>query len=319
MSVLDRRLLIVTGKGGVGRTTTTALLGLAAARAGRRTCLVELHGSTDLARAVGRERATYAPQPVVPGLDVMSLTTGECMADFGRRKLHIGPLSKWIFEARLMTGFVESVPGLQDLVQLGKVENLLMEPLSPAERYDLLVVDAPATGHGLTLLASARSMREMTRMGPFHDLAALIDDLISSPTNTGLVITTLPERLPIHETLELAAALTADGTPPVTVLVNRVRRSPLPDGQDPGEVRDRILAAAETAGPYRPGLVALASVAADADAALDTQDAQLAELPERLNQAAHQVVPVAHIPRLDRSPDLAALEALAATLLDGDP
>lgn len=220
--LLDHEIVVVHGKGGVGRTTVTAALGRAAARAGRRTCVVELSGQASLARACGFDQPAYAPREVEPGLWVRSLSPGACMSDFGQRKLRIGALARLFFESRLLRGFTEAVPGLHDVVQLGKVENMLREPLEGELVYDLVLLDAPATGHGLSLLASARAMARMTRVGPFYDLATIIEDFLGDPAVTANLLVTLPELLPVHEALELHGRLDALGTPVDVVVANRV-------------------------------------------------------------------------------------------------
>lgn len=223
MTLLDRKLLVVTGKGGVGRTTLTAALGLAAGRLGKRTTIVELHGEDALARRVGFDHAQYAPREIAPGVDVRSLSPLASVSDFGQRKLGLGGLASWFFESRLMSGFLEAVPGLHDLVQLGKIEDMLNHPIGDDPVYDLAVLDAPATGHGLTLMSAATTMRAMTSVGPFADLAAIIEAFLEDPSKTGFVLGTLPEQLPVLEGLDLARALTAEHTPPLAVLVNRTR------------------------------------------------------------------------------------------------
>ncbi len=267
MSLLrGRRLLVVTGKGGVGRTTVTAALGLAAAQAGLRTVVVELSGQDRLASVFGRS-PRYAPQPVAPGLDLRSLTAPACVADFAERKLRVPSLLRWVFENRLMTGFVDAVPGLHDLVQLGKIENMLFEPLEGEPQWDLCVLDGPATGHGLTLLSGARALQEATAAGPFHDLAEIIAGLLSRPADTSVVLVTLPELLPVHESVELAAALAADAMPVSAVVCNRV-----PPTWPAQPALDAVLAAL----PNTPGGDLLRSLAehaaaqaARADVALD--------------------------------------------------
>lgn len=245
MSMWDRRLLVVMGKGGVGKTTCTAAMGLAAAASGKRVCLLEIDGAHRLATLFGRPRQ-YAPQTVSPGVDLMSMTARECTDDFGTRKLRLGGLSRVLFNNRILSAFLDAVPGLNDLLQLGKVENMLLEPLDDEPHYDLIVLDAPATGHGLTLLSSARSMTEMTRSGPFYDLARKIDLLVGDTDKTATVVVTLPEELPINEATDLIDALSASGPPIDAVLVNRT----LPDAlEQDGVPWNRVRASLDDAGP----------------------------------------------------------------------
>jgi anion-transporting ArsA/GET3 family ATPase len=206
VSLFDRRLLVITGKGGVGRSTVSAALALAAGRTGRRVCVVELSGLAAVPPLFGLAGRSYEPR-TVGRIDLRGLTAPEAVADFGRRKMALGGLFGLIFGSRATRSFLDAVPGFQDLVQLGKIENMISEPGDGEPRYDLVILDGPATGHGLTLLASARAMSEMTGVGPFHELASIIGRFLSDPVRTGVLPVTLPEELPVHETLDLVAGL----------------------------------------------------------------------------------------------------------------
>ncbi len=240
MSLFAHRLLVVTGKGGVGRTTTAAALGAAATAAGKRAIVVEMDGLRGLSVTMGMDDRSYAPRPTELGPSVMSLTPTDAIEDFGRRKLRLNALVGLVFRSRLMGTFIDAVPGLNDLVQLGKIEDMLNSPLPGETPWDLVILDAPATGHGLTLLAAARSMAEITRVGPFYELASIIERLLSDRTNTGIVITTLAEELPVAETLQLLDALEVDGSQVAAVVVNQVREPRLPDTPAWPAVRQRF-------------------------------------------------------------------------------
>lgn len=282
MRLLDRRLLVVTGKGGVGRSTVATALGLAAARAGRSTAVVELHGLGSVPALWGLSGRSYTPRGLEPGLDTFSLTALDCLDDFGSRRLKVEALVRLVFHNRIMSSFLDAVPGLHDLLQLGKIENLLMEPGPDDPRYDLVVLDAPATGHGLTLLAAARSMGEMTQVGPFFDIARLIELLLADRDRTALVLVTLPEELPVNESLELLERLEAERDLVGGVVVNQVLSERLPVDPPYAEVRPRI--------ERLPGLVALADHHVARQAAEDAALARLdAELPDAM--------PVSRLPR----------------------
>jgi len=222
-------MLIITGKGGVGRTTVSAAIGLAAAASGKRVAVVELSGMANLPPLFGLRGRSFAPRTVTENLDILSMTAQECLDDFGRRKLRLTALVTRIMRSRVVSAFLDAVPGLHDLLQMGKLENMLSEPLPGDPVYDLIVLDAPATGHGLTLLAAARSMREMTRVGPFAELARVIEVFLADRSQAGVVLVTLPEALPVSESLEMRAALAEDGTDLDAVVVNMVEAPPLPE------------------------------------------------------------------------------------------
>lgn len=301
---LDRRLIVVQGKGGVGRTTVTAALGLAAARAGKRVCIVELSGEAALAHRCGFSHANYEARAVAPNCDLMSLNPTACMVDFGQRKLHIAVMSRLLFESRPMTAFVEAVPGLHDLLQLGKIEDRLNVPLSGETPYDLIVLDGPATGHGLTLLGAARAMRQMTRVGPFADLAHTIERLLGDRQQTATLLVTLPEALPVAEALDLLRALHQQDDVPDAVVVNQVEPRQAPAPPDLPALRDAL----------PPAWQALLDDTLSADA---RQIDALARLTEGVPGAAGCALPLVRLPRL--TPDArgpAALEPLVRALLD---
>jgi anion-transporting ArsA/GET3 family ATPase len=305
----DRRLWVVEGKGGVGRTTVAAALGLAAARQGRRTLVVELHGEAALAHRLGFASARYEARTVAPGLDLMSLSASACLADFGQRKLHIGGLSPMVFGSRPMTAFVEAVPGLPDVVQLGKIEDRLLHPLAKEAPYDLVVLDGPATGHGLTLLSSARHMRELTRAGPFHDLAKLIETLLQDPAQTATIAVTLPEQLPVQETLELLHALDRTHDLPDLVVVNQRVDGPLPGGVTLPQLLGGLNGPHDA--PWRALAVEAHAIARRRETALRTLQEGLSTWPEAVRPA------VVALPQLDdpAAAGPAALEPLVAALL----
>jgi anion-transporting ArsA/GET3 family ATPase len=227
------------------------------------------------------------------------------MQDFGERKLGLGSLVRVVLGTRITSSFLEAVPGFQDLCQLGKVENMIMEPLAGDPRYDTVILDAPATGHGLTLLAAARAMREMTGVGPFHDLAGIIEVFLADPTKTAIVPVTLPEELPVHETLELAEGLGVDRRTLGAVLVNQVVRAPLPDaGWD--EVRAAL--------GRQPAGAPWLGMAERVRETMASQEEVLEHLRSSLGAIVGPELPIIELPRLDPRVPTALVSPLAALL-----
>jgi anion-transporting ArsA/GET3 family ATPase len=205
--LLDRRVLLVTGKGGVGKTTVAASLALEAASRGKRVLLVETAGSTQVPGLFGRDRASYDAQRLTDDLYTLSVTPEKAIEDYIVQQIKVRALFKMVFRNRIMGPFMDGVPGLHDLVQLGKVFDLERETSFGRSAWDLIVVDAPATGHGLTMLDAPRSMMELTIAGPFHDNARLVHQLFVDPDKTALVLVALPEEMPVNETLDLYGRL----------------------------------------------------------------------------------------------------------------
>jgi len=205
------RLLLVTGKGGVGKTTCAAAIGLAAARRGRRALVVETAGARRLPTLFGVPGKGYTPVELRPGLHTLSVTPDEAIEDYVVQQIKVRSLFKLVFRNRILGPFVDAVPGLHDAVQLGKVFDLHRATRWGRPAWDLIVVDAPATGHGLTMLASARALMELTRAGPLYDGVAEVDAVLGDPAQAGLVLVSLPEEMPVNETLDLWARLDARG------------------------------------------------------------------------------------------------------------
>lgn len=304
----DRRLLVVTGKGGVGRSAVSAALGVAATQAGRATTTVELDAQGSLAELHGFAERQFEPRTGRDGVDTMSLSVMESLDDFGRRKLKIGALVKVVFRNRIVKALVDGVPGLHDLQQLGKLRNLMAEPLAKDRKYDLAVVDAPATGHGLTLLDAGLAMAELTRVGPLHDEARQVEEWLGDASLTGIVVVTLAERLPVQEALQLIDQLGPKRDQLVAVVLNQTRLDPYGAELAP-QLRQATLDA------DRPDLadlidrdLAIAKRQAEAVALLD------AGLAER--GLGHVLRPT--LPRLDHSIGAADLPLLAAHLRGTD-
>ena len=233
MSLLSRQILIVTGKGGTGKTTVAAALGLWASRAGKRTLLVECNGSQQIPTLFNRESEGYKPTHLHPGLSAMSITSDEAIEDYVVKQIKVRKLYQMVFRNRVMGPFMDAVPGLHDAVHLGKVYDLIEDnKTNGAPTWDLIIVDAPATGHGLHMLASARSMMELTRTGPVYEGVKLVHDVISDTERTGLVLTCLPEDLPVNETIELNAHLRAADHQVAGVILNEMSDVPLPSPDD---------------------------------------------------------------------------------------
>jgi anion-transporting ArsA/GET3 family ATPase len=212
--LLDKRLLVVTGKGGVGKTTVAAALGLVAARGGRRVVVAEVARRSDVTSvldAVAGAGATSAERELAPGLFHVSVDPQEALEEYLRDQLPRG-VSDTLTRSRMFGYLAAATPGLRELLTVGKLWELAQpDRRTPgATAYDLVVVDAPATGHGIGVLRAPRTFAQTAAGGPVARQAGRIDATLSDPALTAVVAVTRAEELPVSETLTLRDALRAE-------------------------------------------------------------------------------------------------------------
>ncbi len=199
------KILIVAGKGGVGKTTVGAVIAFAAARSGCHVLLIELEGYANLEPlglgALGN-KPQRAAEDLLPGgtgvLDVMQLHPDQALADYLDRT-GMGPIIKTFSRTGAVEVVVAAAPGLRDLVTLGKIRQL-----EEAGDVDLIVVDAPASGHALSLLTAAAGMADSTSSGPIRDQADQALAMLGDEARCRVLLVTLPEETPVTETIETA-------------------------------------------------------------------------------------------------------------------
>jgi anion-transporting ArsA/GET3 family ATPase len=219
--LLDRRLVVVTGKGGVGKSTVSAALALLAARAGKRVLVCEVNTQERIAPLLGARPAGTAAREVRPGLHAVVVTPAEAMREYGLMVVRFQTIYDAVFENRLVRHFLRVVPSLGELVMLGK---MLHEARAEAEgrpRWDLVIVDAPSTGHAVQLLRVPGAMLGTVPPGPLRRDAEWMRDWLLDPARTALAIVTLPEEMPVTEAIELDEQLRGQvGISPAVLVVN---------------------------------------------------------------------------------------------------
>ena len=308
----ERRLHFVLGKGGAGKSTVAAALGLAWARSGKRTLVVEVAGENRLSdlfdtAGVVHERETR----LAPGLYGITIDAERATEEYLASQLRLRPLVELLTRSRAFHTFAAAAPGLAELVTLGKIWTLAIalhpaparpgEPAREEPVWDAIVVDCPATGHGVALLETAGNVEDMAQGGPVRDQAARIHEVVSHPEATGITLVARPDELSVTEAVEGAAMLREGGLPVAAAVLNGVRERRFSDSEAPA-----LEAAA--AGPQ--GAERDAAWAALAHLARQHADAGYRE---RL--AAEIGLPVMELPEIvERRFDLAALERLAAAL-----
>jgi anion-transporting ArsA/GET3 family ATPase len=203
-------LVIVAGKGGVGKTTVTAAMAIAAARLGQRVLVVEMEGASGLGPSLGSDQALGSGTVVLraPGergcagsIEGRMISPGEALTDYlddhGMRRL-----SGRLVKSGVIDVVATAAPGLDDILVLGKVKQL-----ERAGGHDLILLDAPAAGHAVTFLRSARGLADAVTVGPISTQANDVLELLQDPARCQVVLVTLPEETPVNEVVETAFAL----------------------------------------------------------------------------------------------------------------
>jgi anion-transporting ArsA/GET3 family ATPase len=257
LEVLDRaRLLVVTGKGGTGKTTVAAGFAVAAAGRGRRVLVAEVEGRQGLAGLFGRRELDHSEARVADRVNALAVNPDESLREYLAR-YGFAPLARLLTWAHLNRFITAAAPGLGDVLLVGKVWEAATREARPGSRaYDLVVLDAPPTGRVVPFLRAPETVAELARVGPIRHQADRVRDLLDDPRRTGVVLTCLPEELPVTETLEGVAALREAGLPVAAVVANRVTRDRL------GGRAGRLAALGRDPAP-------LAAAAAEAEAELD--------------------------------------------------
>jgi anion-transporting ArsA/GET3 family ATPase len=273
MSLFDRRLLVVSGKGGVGKSTVAAALAVAAARRGRRVLVADVSGGDRLERLFDSDEPIgHRRTPVHQGVDAMSVDPQRALEDYLLGGVPARALIQKVLESRVITMFAAATPGLRELLALGTVTAML-EPGGDGRRaYDVVVVDAPATGHGVGMLRVPRTFADLVTTGPLSARAERLSGLVEDPGQTGVVLVATPEELPVSEALEARDELAQRAIPLAGIVANAVY-PPLFDEAEAAELR-----AVQANG------LAAAALRAAASRAARTQDqqAQLARLGDVL-------------------------------------
>lgn len=306
--LLDRRLLIVTGKGGVGKTTTAAALAQLAADRGKRTLVCELDAKGNLSSFLECGPTQFTPREVNTNLFAMSMDSEESLREYLSLQLRlpllvrIGPLNR-IFEY-----VATAAPGVREILTIGKMVWEVRE-----RHWDLIVVDGVASGHIVGQLTAPQSINDLVSVGLIRQQTDWMLEILGDPATTGLVITATPEEMPVNETLELAARLDAETNVDLAaVVINRVlpelfgrREEELFDALNTEERRAEIAAAA---GGSVDHLMEAASLAV----ALRRGSA---EHLERLRASLNRDVPMLYVPYLFmRSHGMRATRMVAAAL-----
>ena len=299
LDVLNQaRLLIITGKGGTGKTTVAASIALAAAMRGRRTVLIEVEGRQGLAGLFGRPALGYRETHLAERLLGIAVDREASLREYLGR-YGFAPLARLLSWAHLTRFITAAAPGLGDVLLVGKVWEAATRREGRRFVYDLVVLDAPPTGRVVPFLRAPETVAEVARVGPIRHQADRVRELLDDPAMTAVVLTCLPEELPVTETLEAAAALRAANLPLAGAVANQVTPDRLGgrSGRLASLARDQapLVRAAEaaTAGLDAAAIGTLLAEARDLARQVARQQRQLKEL-----HAGLAGLPVVELPLL---------------------
>lgn len=209
MAVLgDKRLVVVSGKGGVGKSSISAALALSFARSGLRTLLCEVNARERVSALLGRPEVGPTIGLLEENLWAVNVQPAEAMREYALMILRFESIYDAVFENRLVRYFLRFIPSLQELVMLGKILFHLREKREDGSwRFDRIVIDAPATGHAVTFLAVPQVILDTVPPGQLSREAQWMRDLLVDPKVTAAVLVSMPEEMPVNETIELDRAL----------------------------------------------------------------------------------------------------------------
>lgn len=224
--LLRKRLLIVSGKGGVGKSTVVAATALIAARRGHRVLAIELDSKERISQLFGAPEVGHEGRQVYENVWVMNLDPARVMDEFVEAQVPLKALARQVLDNPIYQYFVAAAPGLKELVTLGKLMRLEEERVSKRSRkpkWDLIVVDAPATGHGISFLRVPYLVCKTVKVGPVYKQARKIISLLTDKRRTRFLLVTLAEDMPANEAIEMYHTIEGElGIPLAGLLINGV-------------------------------------------------------------------------------------------------
>jgi len=249
-----RRFLFITGKGGVGKTTVTAALARSLSARGLRVLVTVCGTKERLGTLLGGPPLQSTIEPLSPNIWGVRLVSEVALREYGMMKLKNRALVDAIFDSKYVAGFLNGTPGMKEWSLLGKAWFHATEEEKGRPRFDVVLFDAPATGHGLDMLRVPKVIVEIAPPGVLRSDAERAWEMFRDPARSGVVVVTLPEEMPTNESLELCAALRNElGLPISEIIVNAL----LPQLFAPAEAN--ALAALDSRDEHTPARAVLGS------------------------------------------------------------
>lgn len=217
-ALLDLKLVFVTGKGGVGKTTVASALALFASQQGKRVLICEVDAKGDVAGFYEAPPTGFNEKELLPGLFAMTMDTEASLREYLKLQLRIPVVGRIGPLAKAFDFVATAAPGVREILTVGKLCYEVRE-----RRYDMVVVDAPASGHIIGQLAAPQAINDLVKVGLIRSQTEWMLEILSDPERTGLVAVCTPEEMPVNETIELTARVADETTVHLSaVVVNRV-------------------------------------------------------------------------------------------------
>ena len=213
---LDQKLHFLTGKGGVGKSTLAILLSLSAVKRKKKVLLVELDPQGTLS-SFFNQTLNATPRPLAPGLDGILITPRTALREYIVKQVKFSKIYDLIFENKAMHFFLDAAPGIDEIAVIGKIFYLDQQ-----KKWDMIIVDTPASGHTLYLFKSPKVFLDITKVGPIAKRSEELYEMLLNPKRTAIHLVCLPEELPIQETLELNSEIKKLKLPLGKVFLNKM-------------------------------------------------------------------------------------------------
>jgi anion-transporting ArsA/GET3 family ATPase len=307
VDIFDRRLVLVVGKGGVGRSTVAAAIASECADRGRKTLLYETNANDRFGAFFQKSAVSTEPVQLAPNLFAINATPASALAEYGLMILKFKTVYEMVFENRVTKAFLRAIPGLDEYALVGKLWFHTTEEKRGKPVWDTIVFDMPASGHAISMLRVPWVIVDTVPEGPLTRDARTIKSLLTDPVRTATILVTLAEEMPVNEAVELEAKLTKLGIVPKQLIANQIYPDRFPAGSPMERVLDTLIAS-----PAGSPLVELAEHASLSRDRRQLNARYLTELRKRAKTPVSEL-PILFAPKLGAEHVLALGKQLAAT------
>jgi anion-transporting ArsA/GET3 family ATPase len=293
VTLFDKRLVLVLGKGGVGRSTVAASIAATCARRGRRTLLFETNATDRFGAYFGKPPVGTDVVPLAPNLSAVNTNPAAALREYGLMVLRFEKVYEMVFENRLTKAFLRAIPGLDDYSLIGKAWFHTHEEKRGKPVWDTVVFDMPASGHSLSMLRIPWTIVDTVPDGPLTRDARSVQQLLRDRERTSIVLVSLAEEMPANEARELQDKLALIGLAPEQLVVNQVYPNRFPPGSPQARVLGTLLGDAAAPAPLR----AMAEHGELAQSRRQLNERYLAQLSATVHAPLNEL-PLLFVPRL---------------------